>query len=167
MQNDALANRLSALATAIGDATLAETGDLSESAIAAMIAIRAREPISIQHIAAVVGLTHSATVRLVDRLEKDWLVRRLRRKGREVMVETTARGKRRVRDLQARRGEIIAGLAADLSPDEAATLAGLIDRLLTAAVDAGANPHRLCRFCDTEEGAAIMATLAPEEAEEG
>lgn len=158
MQDTHLANRLAALATAVNDAAFAETGDLSESAVAALIAIRTREPIAIQHVASIVGLTHSATVRLIDRLEKSWLVRRQRRRGREVLVETTSRGKRRVRDLQAKRHEAIDALVGDISDRDRQVLSRFIDKVLAAAMENGARPERLCRFCDGDAADALSAT---------
>lgn len=154
------ANRLAALATAVSDAVTAETGDLSESAVAALIAIRIREPLAIQHIATTVGLTHSATVRLIDRLEKDWLVRRQRRKGREVLVETTSRGKRRVRDIHAKRGEAIGALIGDISDKDQKALSRGIDEMLENAIANGASPERLCRFCDGDATAALAEMAA-------
>ncbi len=159
MQDTHFANRLAALATAVNDAAFADTGDLSESAVAALIAIRTREPIAIQHIAAIVGLTHSATVRLIDRLEKNWLVRRQRRRGREVLVETTSRGKRRVRDLQAKRLEAIDTLVGDVSDRDRRAMSRVIDKVLAAAMESGARPERLCRFCDGDAAEALAGTV--------
>lgn len=148
MQEHSLSNRLATLATAVDDATAAALGELSPSAAAALMVIRRLEPIAIQDIAVRVGLTHSATVRLIDRLEKDWLVRRLRRRGREVLVEATARGKRRARDMQARRLAGVEALLSRLDPDQQDTLGEIIDLLLPDLVSDDATAARLCRFCD-------------------
>ena len=43
---------------------------------AALTALRIHRGCSVDHLAGVLGLTHSGTVRLVDRLEEDGLVRR-------------------------------------------------------------------------------------------
>ncbi|MEJ1159629.1 MarR family transcriptional regulator [Prosthecomicrobium sp. N25] len=148
MHDRVTANRLAALATALDDTMFAAADGLSESAVAALMVVRRSEPIAIQDIARAVGLTHSATVRLVDRLEKDWLVRRLSRRGREVAVETTARGKRRARDLQERRLARAESLLADLPEPDRSALDGLLDHLLGAAAVSPAEPGRICRFCD-------------------
>ncbi|WP_407049012.1 MarR family winged helix-turn-helix transcriptional regulator [Methyloraptor flagellatus] len=142
------ANRLAALATALDDAMTAETDGLSESAVAALLVVRRSEPVPIQDIARTIGLTHSATVRLIDRLEEGWLVRRLSRKGREVSVETTARGKRRASQLQDRRIGAADALIGALDEEERALLAGLIDRMLEVPVDGRARAERICRLCD-------------------
>lgn len=164
MQDTSIANRLAALATAVNDAAFADTGDLSDSAVAALIAVRTREPIAIQHIAAIVGLTHSATVRLVDRLEKGWLVRRQRRKGREVLVETTSRGKRRVRDLMAKRREAVEALTVGLSETDRKALLRIVETVLGAALDNGAEPERLCRYCDVETADALAEIASTRDA---
>lgn len=147
MPDRIIANRLAALATALDDRMFAAAGDLSESAVAALMVIRRSEPISIQDIALRVGLTHSATVRLVDRLEADWLVRRLSRKGREVMVEATARGKRRARDLQDHRLATAAALMRGLEPSQRADLNRLVTMMLREAVETAEVEHT-CRFCE-------------------
>ncbi len=154
MQDHALTTRLSVLATAIEDAGSEAFGELSPSAVAALMIIRKSEPIAIQDIAALVGLTHSATVRLVDRLEKDWLVRRLRRRGREVQVEATARGKRRARDLHVRRMERVEAIVAGLGDDARIDLSDAVDTLLTHLIATGIDPGRLFRFSLDDHGEA-------------
>ena len=144
------ANRLAALATALDDAVHAETEDLSPSAVAALQTIRQDGPMAIQDVARVVGLTHSATVRLIDRLEKDWLVRRLTRKGREVRVETTARGRRRAGQFQDRRLAIAEQLLAALESEEREVLARSLDKMLAAAVADPGTGERICRDCDRD-----------------
>lgn len=150
MLDPTLANRLAALATALDDAVHAETEDLSPSAVAALQTIRQNGPLAIQDVAKTIGLTHSATVRLIDRLEKDWLVRRLGRKGREVRVEVTARGRRRAAQFQDRRLAIADGLLEALEADERVTFAGIVDKLLAATVSDAEGAVRTCRSCERE-----------------
>jgi DNA-binding MarR family transcriptional regulator len=145
-----VANRLAALATALDDAIHAETDDLSASAVAALQTVRQDGPMAIQDIARIVGLTHSATVRLIDRLEKDWLVRRLSRKGREVRVEATARGRRRAGQFQDRRLQVAETLLAALDAQERDALARALDKMLEASVVDAAGAARTCRACERE-----------------
>lgn len=148
MEDRVLANRLAALATVIDDAMFAGVDDLSESAVAALQVIARSEPVTIGEIARLVGLTHSATVRLIDRLEKDWLVRRLARKGREVAVEMTARGKRRAGELARRRLEATTILLSVLDAGERRVLEQAIGRMLEIPVDNSHTAERMCRLCD-------------------
>lgn len=150
MSDPLLANRLAALATAIDDAVHADTEDLSPSAVAALQTIRQDGPLAIQDVARTIGLTHSATVRLIDRLEKDWLVRRLSRKGREVRVEVTARGRRRATQFQDRRLTIAKDLLTALDDAERGALAGIVDKLLAASVGDHDGAARTCRSCERE-----------------
>lgn len=150
MSDPTLANRLAALATALDDAVHADTEDLSPSAVAALQTIRQDGPLAIQDVARTIGLTHSATVRLVDRLEKDWLVRRLTRKGREVRVEATARGRRRASQFQERRLEIAGGLLDALDAPERDAFAIILDKLLAATVADAEGAARTCRACERD-----------------
>lgn len=167
MQQKIVANRLAAFATLLHDATHAETDDLSASAVAALSTLRQNGPTAIQDIARVVGLTHSATVRLVDRLEKDWLVRRLSRKGREVRVEVTARGRRRAGQFQEKRLAAAENLLAVLDEAETAALVGALDKMLEVPVDGRETAERICRACDRDgcRGAGCPVDAAAERLE--
>lgn len=142
-----LSNKLAALALAITEAAMAPDDDLAPTAVAALITAANTEPLSIGEIAAVVGLTHSATVRLVDRLEAADLFRRQRRIGREVLVEITVAGRRRAQGLQERRLAKAGAFLEGLSADETELLDGLIGRMLRAHVARGHDRQRVCRMC--------------------
>jgi DNA-binding MarR family transcriptional regulator len=137
---------LIALAHALVDLVNRDRNGLSSTSIAALIAIRRDEPLSIGAIAEIVGLTHSATVRLVDRLEKDWLVRRGRRTGREVMVETTARGKRRVTALKEAMHGSLEHLLERLPGETRQSLAEGAAALLGLLIEDGQDDRRLYRY---------------------
>ena len=147
MDDTPLTNKIAALALAITDSALAKSEDLAPTAVAALISIRDTEPLSIGDIAGIVGLTHSAAVRLVDRLEKDWLVRRQRRVGREVMVEITARGKRRAQQLQEHRAAATAALLVGLTDAEVRALEQVIDRIIALRAADGMPVPQFCRMC--------------------
>lgn len=142
-----LPNKFAALSLAVTDATLAGDDDLAPTAVAALITAANNPPASIGEIAAVVGLTHSATVRLIDRLETDGLLHRRRRVGREVLVEITPAGRRRADELQDRRLAVSANFLAGLSPDERELLGKLIDRMMQDHATNGHDRRRLCRMC--------------------
>lgn len=142
-----LSNKLAALALAVTDASLAPDDDLAPTAVAALITMSNSDPLSIGEIACIVGLTHSATVRLVDRLEIQSLLRRQRRVGREVLVEITPAGRRRAQALQERRLRETASFLAGLGETERNLLEGLIDRMLRDHLARGHDRGRLCRMC--------------------
>lgn len=159
MDETSLTNKMAALALAVTDAMLSKTEDIAPTAVAALITIRDREPMSIGEIAGVVGLTHSAAVRLVDRLEKDWLVRRQRRVGREVMVEITTRGRRRAQQLQENRMEAVGRFLTALDAEERAALDGLINRIIARLSAEDLPVDQFCRMC--RRGACDCGLHAP------
>ena len=148
MSHRTIANRLAAFATLLHDAAHADTDELSASAVAALLTLRRDGPTAILDIARTIGLTHSATVRLIDRLEKDWLVRRMSRKGREVRVELTARGRRRAGQFQDRRIAAADTLMAVLDAAEIEVLARAVDKMLEVPIDGRATADHVCRSCD-------------------
>lgn len=114
---------------------------------------------SVTQLSSVLGLTHSGTVRLVDRLAAEGLVERVgAQDGRAVSLVLTRRGRRTAaRILQARQESLASALSA-LSPDEVDNLAPALDTMLTTLTvaraeerSAGTNDRSepwLCRLCD-------------------
>jgi DNA-binding MarR family transcriptional regulator len=114
---------------------------------------------SVTQLSSVLGLTHSGTVRLVDRLAAEGLVERAgAQDGRAVSVVLTQRGRRTAaRVLQTREKSLASALSA-LSPDEVDNLATALDRILTRVTLARAEERSartserpqpwLCRLCD-------------------
>jgi DNA-binding MarR family transcriptional regulator len=101
-----------------------------------------------------VGLTHSATVRLVDRLAELGLVER--RAGtvdrRVAAIHLTPAGRRTVRKIRSARNAVLSEWLGRLSPSEQAAMTRILDSAAGAAVDpddigmGGAN--YVCRLCD-------------------
>ena len=106
---------------------------------------------SISQLSRLVALSHSATVRLIDRLEELGLVRRTAgRDLRSVAVEVTARGARVAAQIQDARAIELEDLLASLSEREREQLCALHEKLLDAAVSLDSAPLRICRLCDVE-----------------
>jgi MarR family transcriptional regulator, negative regulator of the multidrug operon emrRAB len=147
-----LENLLAALATSLSDQIHVATEDAAEhgaSAPAALAAILRRPGQSIGELRARLELSHSATVRLVDRLAEDGLVvRRPGVDGREVAVALTVKGRRRaLRVLQARRSTASRALAG-LAANERRELEVLADRLLRNQSAQRDDPRPVCRLCE-------------------
>ncbi|WP_068083560.1 MarR family winged helix-turn-helix transcriptional regulator [Polycladidibacter stylochi] len=140
-----IANQLSAISTILEDESADLYGDLSPSAVAALIAMKRAPGISIGTVAKEVRLSHSATVRLIDRLEKDWLVRRLRRRGREVMVELTVRGQRRAEEVSEARNKSASQLLEGLDDTGLEQMSALFSRVLQLS-----QTPTCTRFCETD-----------------
>ena len=147
-----LENLLAALATSLADQIHSATEEAAghgARAPAALTSILRRPGQSVGELSARLELSHSATVRLVDRLEADGLVvRRPGADGREVAVALTAKGRRRaLRVLQARRSTTSRSLAG-LSASERRDLEVLVDRLLRNQSAQREDPRPVCRLCE-------------------
>jgi MarR family transcriptional repressor of emrRAB len=148
------ANVLGALALALTDrmaAAVEESSAHSESGAAALSALRhfLRDP-SIDLLRQVLGLTHSGTVRLVDRLEQGGLVTRAAGPdGRTTVVRLTPAGRRTARRVTAARARLLGSALEVLPAAEQEQLADLAGRVL-AGMRRGAGATRWsCRLCDT------------------
>ncbi|MFE3988858.1 MarR family winged helix-turn-helix transcriptional regulator [Nocardia tengchongensis] len=114
---------------------------------------------SVTQLSSVLGLTHSGTVRLVDRLVTEGLVERGgAQDGRAVSVALTRRGREMAAQiLQTREKSLTTALSA-LSADEIDNLASALDTMLTTVTLARAEQRSaqrsgrpqpwLCRLCD-------------------
>jgi DNA-binding MarR family transcriptional regulator len=149
------AQLLGALALAVSDrirASVEEGAGQSGSAPAALVSLAAYlDGGPIDSLRGPLGLTHSAAVRVVDRLVHEGLVRR--RPGadrRSVAVALTPAGRRAAaRAVAARAGALEAALAA-LDPAERAALARLHEKILSTVTDGRAAAGRICRLCDVD-----------------
>ena len=97
----------------------------------------------------ILGLSHSGTVRLVDRLVSDGLVeRRPGKDRREVALHLTATGAAARNDLMASRISAVAALLEVLSPAEAKRLGTLIHKVLARQDTSEMDRFTICRMCD-------------------
>lgn len=104
---------------------------------------------TVDRLSQILGLTHSGGVRMVDRLAKAGLVERgPGTDGRSRSVRLTARGRRAARRLSDQRIAYLSSLLADLSPDEAAVLHSLLDRVMGQVVQRKEGGAWICRMCD-------------------
>jgi MarR family transcriptional repressor of emrRAB len=157
------ANALGALSLVVADRmnlAVEPIAALGPSAPAALAALHEfLDGGSVTQLSSVLGLTHSGTVRLVDRLGVEGLVERVAAQdGRAVSVVLTRSGRRMaVRILQEREKSLTSALSA-LTSDEVDNLAAALDTMLTTitlarAEERSARSHDrpqpwLCRLCD-------------------
>jgi MarR family transcriptional repressor of emrRAB len=149
-----LENILGSAALAIADAIeAAAEGAAGHTAAgpAALTALRHHRGCTVDHLSSVLGLSHSGTVRLVDRLEQDGLVRRgTGSDARAVALGLTAKGARRAARVAEARAATVGEFLSALGDRERMTLLRLLEQLVAAgAGDWGAVQHR-CRLCDLE-----------------
>ena len=116
---------------------------------AALIVIGYGQGMTNDKLRRILGLSHSGTVRLVDRLVSDRLVeRRPGKDGREVALYLTASGTAARGDLLASRISAVASLLDVLSPTEAKQLGTLLRELLARQDTSEMDRFTICRMCD-------------------
>jgi DNA-binding MarR family transcriptional regulator len=95
-------------------------------------------------------LSHSRTVRVIDRLEAGGLARRARDPldGRSVLVHLTPAGRAAGRHVLAARAGALEASLSTLEPDDRRRLAGLAERVLGEATTSRRAARGICRLCD-------------------
>lgn len=147
-----LENLLGALVVALDDEMVAASESVAgngASAPAALVGLYRRPEQSIEQLRWSVGLSHSATVRLVDRLEADGLV--VRRPGadaRTVALVLTPKGRRRTVRLQQSRRQVMGRALVGLSTLERRQLESILDRMLRTQAMRLEDQTPICRLCE-------------------
>ena len=145
-------NLLGALALALVDRlneALVQGANRNLSSAAALVFIHGRPGETIDFLARVLGLSHSATVRVVDRLEADRFVER--RSGtdrRSVALFLTAAGQAAAVETLNRRSQVLAHALSTLSSSERKQMTELVEKVLVGLTDDGWTAWHTCRLCD-------------------
>jgi len=173
------ANLLGALALAITDRlrdALVGADERGLSAVAALIHLRLRPGENIDFLARLLGISHPATVRLVDRLEDDGLVERRRgRDARSRALVLTEAGQRAAVAALGARLDLLADVLTPLTATERRQLQPMLEKLLAALCNDRWQARHTCRLCDfascddpacpvdraAGEGGLAVAPLAP------
>lgn len=157
------ANVLGALSLVVADrmnAAVEAVAALGPSAPAALVALHEfLDGGSVTQLSSVLGLSHSGTVRLVDRLAVEGLVERAgAHDGRAVSVVLTSSGRRVALQIRQARSKALTGALFALTSDEVDNLATALEKMLTTITlarveERSAHPpdHTqpwLCRLCD-------------------
>jgi DNA-binding MarR family transcriptional regulator len=154
LQRRRLLNLLGALATAAEGrlwGRLEREEGVSSSAAATLVTLRTFEDrdISIGGLAAVVGLSHSATVRLVDRLSNAGLLARWPgRDGREVTLKLSPTGRAMADRVLGAREDVIAEMVGPLPASAIVSLSALLEGLLGQMTGSRRDARWICRVCD-------------------
>ena len=157
------ANVLGALSLVVADrmnTAVEAVAALGPSAAAALAALHEfLDGGSVTQLSSVLGLSHSGTVRLVDRLADEGLVERIgAQDGRAVSVVLTSSGRRVALRIRQARSKALTSALSALTSDEVDNLVAALDKMLTTITLARAKersahpPDRpqpwLCRLCD-------------------
>lgn len=146
------ANHLGALALLVQDrvrATLGAEMERGESAPAALLTVGTRPGQTIEALRRTLGLTHSATVRLVDSLSQDgWIRKKPGVDRRSTSLFLTARGMGLYSRLLSRRQAVLEQFLKKLSPVRYRALQEALQILLAKTATDRQQAQRICRFCD-------------------
>jgi MarR family transcriptional repressor of emrRAB len=122
------------------------------SAVAAIMQIGAEPGTSIERLRQVIALSHSATVRLLDQLAADNLIRREASAGtdkRARAIYLTEGGAQLFEAAQAARRQVAVRALERLSAQERKQLTMIVEKMFPALVTAdGIDGEVVCRFCD-------------------
>lgn len=147
-----IANLLGALSLAVMDRIEDRACDLighGGETPAALVVIGYASGMTNDKLRRILGLSHSGTVRVVDRLVSDRLVeRRPGKDRREVALHLTAKGAAIRKDLLASRIAAVASFLDVLSPSEEKRLGELIRNVLARQDTSELDRFTICRMCD-------------------
>lgn len=135
----------------------------SGSAPAALLALATWPDRSVDFLAGVLGLTHSGTVRLVDRLSGEgWVERRAGIDGRTAALRLTRRGSTVAEAARSERRRVLSELVAELDDREKAVLGAAMSRVLRGQPRTRTEARRACRLCDHSvcEGPACPVSMS-------
>jgi len=126
------------------------TLDLSPMAAAALVQIDNEPGCSIEVVAGRIGLTHSATVRVIDKLAERGLVDkdRARKDARAQSLTLSKAGKRLAQQLHEARNQVADDLLAGLDPVQRTALEAAVSAILHRCVEPGREADVTCRVCD-------------------
>lgn len=146
------ANLLGALSLAISDKLLIQLKDHSrqnDTSAAALNVIGSAAGISNGQLGAALGITHSATVRLLEKLVESQLVEiHPGVDKRTVAIFLTDAGRDRVAQVLEGRGHILAGIVDCLNDDQRNQLNAIAETLLEQFTQGPAHSVQICRLCD-------------------
>jgi MarR family transcriptional regulator, negative regulator of the multidrug operon emrRAB len=148
-------NLLGTLSLAVTERFLGECRSEAAGSAAAAAALAAistfLDRCSIEQLSRSLALSHSATVRLVDKLESRGDIERLPGSDRRsVAISLTAQGRTRAAGIRRARVGSLDELLEPLTESERRELSKLHEKLLAGIVSGGAAPARVCRLCDID-----------------
>jgi DNA-binding MarR family transcriptional regulator len=121
------------------------------SAVAAITQVGGEPGLSIEQLRRIIALSHSATVRLIDQLVAEGLIRRETSSGSDKRARSlylTEDGAALYETAKAARRAVAEAALDRLSADEREALSALVEKMFPALVGAGDDSEVVCRFCD-------------------
>lgn len=147
-------NLFGALAMAVADQlreTVESTSGYTAAAPSAIVQIGANPNESIDRLRQTLGLSHSAAVRIAERLESDGLVQKTRgADGRVAMLALTPAGRAVMYDILLNRRSMLNAALKDLEVDEWAALSRIAEKVMPRLVASRNDSDHVCRLCDED-----------------
>ena len=142
------ANKLGALGAIVMNRTDAALDGLSPSAAALLSMLHFKPGLTATELAAIIGISQPAAVRLIDGLERQHLLTRGEPRGRVTPLTLTNAGRERSVSLQRRRLTTLDDLLLPLATAERRQFEIMLDRILTGATTSRAFARITCRLCE-------------------
>jgi DNA-binding MarR family transcriptional regulator len=147
-----LENLVGALSSVVTDRISAKAEDLigmGGEAPAAIVQIGTVPGLTITQLGSSLGLTHSATVRVVAKLEAGKLVKKARGDdAREVRVTLTMTGERAMKKILGARENVLSTLLGTLTGEARQQFDTILTGLLRTVARDEDEAYRICRMCD-------------------
>ncbi|MEZ5841477.1 MAG: MarR family transcriptional regulator [Hyphomicrobiales bacterium] len=149
-----LANVLATFALALSDRVgeaIRDVAGRGPQATAALIQIGFDPGLSIEALRTLIGLSHSATVRAIDGLVAEGLVRRergLTGDSRVAALTLTKAGEAEMQKALDARAGVTGAVIDALAPGELAALNAILEKAVPAVVEFGTHQDVVCRLCD-------------------
>jgi DNA-binding MarR family transcriptional regulator len=156
-RGEGMTTRLETLLGAFGvadgdsmDDAFDEAGAVGDSAPAALILIRENPDTRIEALARYLALSHSGTVRLVDRLQQaGWVTRETCEDKRAVVLVLTKAGEKVAERLLEGRRKSLGRALAGVGAADRKVLERLLPQMLNNLVTDPAQADHTCRYCDS------------------
>ena len=135
------------------DRAVRKAAGLSSSACYTIVTVGTEPYSSIETLRRMLGLEHSSLVRLIDRMQKQGLLRRIRGIGkdlREVKVTLTERGEDCFSKILTARREVLENAMRSLTCEDRERISAMIHKMMPNVVDGGDDQHYVCRLCDID-----------------
>jgi MarR family transcriptional regulator, negative regulator of the multidrug operon emrRAB len=136
----------------IRDAIRAEAGR-ADMASAALVHVGFNQGISIEKLRTMIGLSHSATVRIVEQLEREGLVIKRRDVPGDLRMSSLTLSKQGLFEMKqalAARQAVITGILDQFTARDITELDALLMKAVPAIVEFGDDQEVACRFCDVD-----------------
>lgn len=152
MSQQRLQNLLGALSLAVVDRMNSENRNFSDfggETAAAIVQIGTQPDLTIMSLCQTIGLTHSATTRVVGKLaERGIVVKTVGEDAREVRLSLSADGRDLMTAILNGRQKTLAGFLDALAPDEQSALERVFEKILSRAPRDEVDAHHICRLCN-------------------